>query len=574
MRRTLLLLPALLIVVLARPVRAADDYVPGPDSKRQPGVPEGRITKFTFDRSKIFPGTTREVSVYVPQQYDGSKPACVLVCQDGVQYQAPVVFDNLIHRKEMPVTVGVFITPGVLKALSTNQQDRFNRSYEYDGLGDQYARFVLDEVLPEVAGRLQLNLSTNGNDRAIAGASSGAICAFTAAWERPDAFQRVFSSIGTYVGLRGGNDYPTLIRKTEPKPIRIFLQDGSGDLNIYGGDWWMANQEMQRALVFAGYEVRHAWGDGGHNGKHATAVFPDAMRWLWQDWPKPVAAGRGSPFLRELLIPGEGWQVVSEGHTFTEGPAANRQGEVFFTDVPGNRIHRVGLDGKVSVFADDTGGANGLMFGPDDRLYACAGARKQVVAYDAAGRASVLAEGIAGNDLCVRQNGDLYVTEPDARQIWLVTPGGAKRVVDKAGGLEFPNGVLLSADQGLLFVADSRGQFVWSYQVQPDGSLRHKQRYFHLHLPDAAHSGADGMTTSTKGHLYITTAAGLQISDQPGRVNAILPRPQNRWLSNVCFGGPNLDTLYITCGDKLYRRKVNAQGVTAANPVKPPKPGL
>jgi sugar lactone lactonase YvrE len=186
----------------------------------------------------------------------------------------------------------------------------------------------------------------------------------------------------------------------------------------------------------------------------------------------------------------------------------------------------------------------------------------------------VIADGIAGNDLCVRENGDVYVTEPENKQIWLVTKAGEKRVVGKAGGLEFPNGVLLSADQGLLFVADSRGQFVWSYQVQPDGSLRHKQRYFHLHLPDAGNSGADGMTTSTKGHLYIATAAGLQISDQPGRVNAILPRPQNKWLSNVCFGGRNLDTLYVTCGDKLYRRKVNAQGVTAAKPVKPPKPGL
>src|SRR6266478_1099790 len=142
------------------------------------------------------------------------------------------------------------------------------------------------------------SICTNANDHAIAGASSGAIAAFTAAWERPDAVHRVFSSIGTYVGLRGGNNYPTLIRKYEPKPIRIFLQDGSNDLNHWGGDWWMANQEMERSLKFAGYDVNHVWGEKGHEGTHATEVFPDAMRWLWKDWPAPVQAGRGSKELQ------------------------------------------------------------------------------------------------------------------------------------------------------------------------------------------------------------------------------------------------------------------------------------
>lgn len=167
-------------------------------------------------------------------------------------------------------------------------------------------------------------------------APSGALPAFTAAWERPDAFRRVFSAIGTYVGLRGGNNYPTLVRKFEPKPIRIFLQDGSKDQNIYGGDWWMANLEMERALTFAGYEVNHAWGEGGHDGKHATEIFPDAMRLLWKDWPA-VKAGGGSPQLRDVVRAGEDWQLVAEGYKFTEGPAANAAGEVFFNDVPASR---------------------------------------------------------------------------------------------------------------------------------------------------------------------------------------------------------------------------------------------
>jgi gluconolactonase len=268
-------LAAGLIVLAAATASPADD-----------APPKGEVLKFSFDKSKVFPGTVRDVWVYVPRQYDPAKPACLYVNQDGIQFNAPAVFDALIERKEMPVTIGVFVMHGRVKAPSDKALDRFNRSYEYDGLGDNYARFLLDELLPDVETKTTpdgrpIRLSKSGNDRAIGGASSGAIAAFTAAWERPDAFTRVFSAIGTYVGLRGGNVYPTLIRKYEPKPIRIFLQDGSSDLNIYGGDWWMANQEMERASQFAGYEVEHAWGTGGHNGTHATQVFPDAMRFLW-----------------------------------------------------------------------------------------------------------------------------------------------------------------------------------------------------------------------------------------------------------------------------------------------------
>src|SRR5438552_5496660 len=296
-------------------------------SRSADDVPIGEVTKYTFDRSKIFPGTVRDYWVYVPKQYDPAKPACVHVNQDGIQFNAPAVFDELISKKEMPVVIGVFVMHGRVKATSNQALDRFNRSYEYDGLGDNYARFLLEELLPEVEKKTTsdgrpIRLSHDGSDRAIAGASSGAICAFTAAWERPEAFRRVFSSVGTYVGLRGGNNYPTLIRKTEPKPIRIFLQDGSSDLNIYGGDWWMANQEMERALRFAGYEVNHVWGEGGHNGQQATQIFPEAMRWLWKDWPAPVKAGLGSQQLREVLLPGEDWKLVADGYRFTEGPAA------------------------------------------------------------------------------------------------------------------------------------------------------------------------------------------------------------------------------------------------------------
>ena len=484
----------------------------------------------------------------------------------------------------MPVTIGVFITPGHVKAPNGQAMDRFNRSYEYDGLGDNYVRFLLDEILPEVetkktADGRPIRLSRDGNDRCIAGASSGAIAAFTAAWERPESFRRVFSSIGTYVGLRGGNVYPTLVRKYEPKPIRVFLQDGSSDLNIYGGDWWMANQEMERALVFAGYEVKHDWGTGGHNGDHATRIFPDAMRWLWKDWPRPVKAGSGSPQIREILQPDEGWTLVAEGYRFTEGPAANEKGEVFFNDIPNSKAYKIDLDGKVSPWASDTDQANGQAFGPDGRLYAATA--KGVVAYDTAGKPTVIAEGFHGNDLVVTHDGGIYVTNPvcgrRAEQDLVHQPQGGETGRGRTGwaGGSFPNGIALSPDQSLLYVADSRSHWVYSYQVQPDGSLAYKQKFFHLHAPDTADSsGADGMRVDRRGYLYVATNMGIQVCDQPGRVNAIIPTPNGR-IANLCFGGPNFDILYATCGDRVYRRKVKTQGANAYQaPIKPPTPRL
>ncbi len=552
-------------------------------SVRGDDVPKGEVHKFAFDQSKIFPGTVRDYWVYVPRQYDGKTPACLYVNQDGIQYSAPAVFDTLIHNREMPVTIGVFVMHGKVKALSPQALDRFNRSYEYDGLGDHYARFLLEELLPEVEKKATpderpIRFSHDGNDRAIGGSSSGAVCAFTAAWERPDSFRRVFSSIGTYVGLRGANDYPTLVRKFEPKPIRIFLQDGSNDLNIYGGDWWMANQEMERALRFAGYEVNHAWGTGGHDHRQADQVFPDAMRWLWKDWPKPVAAGRGSQQLQEILIPGEGWSLVADGYSFTEGPAPSARGEVFFNDIPAGKCYKIGLDGKVSLFLSATQKANGQAFGPDGRLHAVATAAPLVLSYDSSGQAKAVAEGIRGNDLVVCHDGVMYVTEPstDARRpgkVWLVQPEGAKRVVDEA--IAFPNGLALSPDQSLLYVADFRSHWVYSYQVQPDGSLAHKQKYYHLHVPDNADdAGADGIRVDREGRLYVATRMGIQVCDQAGRVNGIIPTPNGK-VANLCFGGPNFDILYATCGEAVYKRKVKVQGVnTYEAPIKPRAPRL
>ncbi|MGE3315961.1 MAG: alpha/beta hydrolase [Planctomycetaceae bacterium] len=267
---------------------AADDYKLGPDSMEQPGVPKGTITKAVWE-SKIFPETVRDYWVYVPAQYDASKPACVMVFQDGGWYvdgkrdfRIPTVFDNLIHKGEMPVTVGIFLNPGNIPSKKDGEKPRSNRSFEYDTLSDQYARFLLEEILPEVGKKYSLTNDPDG--RAICGISSGGICAWTVAWERPDQFRKVLSHVGSFTNIRGGHVYHALIRKTEPKPIRVFLQDGSGDLDNAHGNWPLANQEMAAALKFAKYDYQFEYGDGGHNGKHGGAILPDSLRWLWRDF--------------------------------------------------------------------------------------------------------------------------------------------------------------------------------------------------------------------------------------------------------------------------------------------------
>lgn len=539
-------------------------------SIEQAGVPKGELIKRVFDKSTVFPGTTREYWIYVPAQYDPGKPACVYVNQDGIQWKAPAVFDNLIYKKEMPVTIGVFVTPGkVLAADGKTALDRYNRSFEYDGLGDAYVRFITEEIFPEVEKQTTSDgraivLSKNGNDRAIGGSSSGAVCAFTAAWERPDAFSRVFSAIGTYVGLRGADRYPTLIRKYAPKPIRVFLQDGANDLNIYGGDWWKANEMMERSLAFAGYEVEHVWGSGGHNGNQGTAVFARAMRWLWKDWPKAVAAGPSkNQFLSDILIPGEDWELVAKGYQFTEGVIANAAGEVYYQDIPTSKTYKVDVDGKIATLALNAHESSGTAFGADGKRYVVAGETKQILRYDAQDKSAVIADNIAGNDLAVAYNGNIYVTVPDGREkpgkIYLIKPGGKKIVVDE--GLKFPNGVTFTPDQTQLYAAESGSHWIWIYTIKPDGTLQHKQRYGWLHTPDEDEDAwSDGLKCDTAGRVYVATGMGIQVMDQLGRVNAILPLPSGQ-PSNCGFGGKDFDILYVTCGDKIYRRKLKTRGV-------------
>jgi enterochelin esterase-like enzyme len=255
------------------------------DSREKPGVAKGTLKQMPSWESKIFAGTKRDWWVYVPAQYKPESPAAVMVFQDGASYReyVPTVFDNLIAKGDVPITVGIFIQPGVFS------DNRPNRSFEYDTLSDQYVRFLLEEILPEVEKTTRLR--HDPASRAIAGASSGGICAFTAAWERPNEFGKVVSWIGSFTNIAsgktvrdGGHNYEAMIRKTPRKPIRVFLQDGSNDLDNANGNWPLANQTLAKSLAYASYDYKFEYGQGFHSHRHGRAIFPDTLRWLWRDY--------------------------------------------------------------------------------------------------------------------------------------------------------------------------------------------------------------------------------------------------------------------------------------------------
>lgn len=276
------------LTLLCSSLLAQTDYKLTELSQEKEGVRKGQVIAMPAHESKIYPGTTRDWWIYVPAQYNPQRPINLMVFQDGHDYvglkgawRVPTVFDNLIAEKVMEPTLAIFINPGHsgdTKPASAWKNN--NRSKEYNTLGNTYATFLLEEIIPQVA--KSYRLTNNPEGWAIGGASSGAICAFTVAWERPDKFRKVFSTIGSYVDLDGGHVYPSLIRITERKPLRIYLQDGSGDIDNQFGNWPLANQQMDKALTFMGYDHHFEFGDGAHNSKHGAAIFPEAMKWLWR----------------------------------------------------------------------------------------------------------------------------------------------------------------------------------------------------------------------------------------------------------------------------------------------------
>jgi gluconolactonase len=562
-------------------------YVLGPDSQPRPGVPKGKVVKFTWDTSRILPGTTRAVSVYVPAQYDASKPACVMVYQDGAGYvnetggsRATIVMDNLIADGSMPVTVGIFVDPGVTPGVTPDQMARYHRSLEYDGLGDTYARFVIEELIPEAEKRANVRISTNPDDRGLIGGSSGGIAAFNVAWERPDSFHRVISYIGSFTNLRGGDGLADLIRKVEPKPLRIFMQDGSNDQSIYSGSWFLANQQVFSSLEYSGYDAKFVIGTEGHSGRHGGAILPEALRWLWREYPKPITASKGGPgtrhYITDYLDPESDWQVVGQGYGSAEAAAVDKDGILYFCDTKSGRIYKL-ADGRPVVFRENALSTD-LMFGPDGHLFAAQPSRKRIVSYGTDGVEQPVATGVEAHHLAVTSKGLVYFTDPAAKRIWLLDKDKKKRIVFQntaESNILNPAGLRLSPDEHLVDVTDRDSRWVWSMQIGPDGGLRYPMAFHHLESPDDTQvTQAAGMTLDDTGQLFVATKLGIQICDQPGRVVGIVRKPQPGAISAVVFGGEGLQTLYATAGDKVFARKMRRKGTLPWVPVKLPRPQL
>ncbi|MBH56037.1 MAG: hypothetical protein CMJ82_02485 [Planctomycetaceae bacterium] len=267
--------------------------------------------------------------------------------------------------------------------------------------------------------------------------------------------------------------------------------------------------------------------------------------------------------ISQIILEGEGWELVSQGHQFTEGPAVNKNGEIYFTDVPSSEIFKVGLDGKVSLFSDQANRTAGLIFGADEKLYGTSIGGKEIVQFDDEGKPTAIAKGVNCNDLVVLADGNVFFTDHVNGKIWNLSP--ERKLTEVASGITFPNGIIAWPDQKQLVVSDMKGEHLWNFVIASDGSLKHQQPYSTMQTPvSSTESGADGMTVDKIGRVYVCTTLGVQVFDTQGRLSGILSKPQRAFLSNVTFGGADMDYLYATSADKVYRRKLKTTGVRFA----------
>ena len=563
----------------------------------QDNIPKGAVTKYVLEPGKIYPGTPHNYQIYVPAQYDPSKPTAFMIYLDGSgatgnSQRVPEVFDHLIAKGSVPPLIGIFIDPGVLPALTPQAQSRYARTYEYDSIGPRYAQFLAQELLPEV--EKKYNLSKNPDDHAIAGVSTGAVGAFVAAWNRPDLFHRVLSFIGTYVDMKGADSLPAMIRRTEPKPIRIFMQDGANDHlapgqpygTFYGGSWPINNQVMYEAFEFAGYDAKLTIGTGAHDMKQGAAIMPEALEWLWRDYPKPIVAGQPAAMGEKgwdargqvygVIQPGKPWERIEGTFQSVASPAGDPQGNVYFADPRANRIYKSNPEGKVTLFRENSSGAAVLRCGADGRLYASQPEAKRIVSYGPGGEEKILATGVVANDLALTQNNDIYFVSTAAKSLGLLRSGAQRPVLFPLSGMMSPAVLTLSPDQAFIEAGDSESQFSWSFQISKEGAPINGEPFFRVDRAEQTpRSEVAGATVDSIGQVYFATALGIQFCEQNGRCAGILAKPDgNGAVTGIAFAGPNLDWLYAAEGNALYRRQVKSRGAAAWSPVTPPKPPL
>jgi sugar lactone lactonase YvrE len=345
------------------------------------------------------------------------------------------------------------------------------------------------------------------------------------------------------------------------------LEDGSTDAwNPLFGSWFMANENMEAALSFSGYDVQHAWGIHGHDGSPGNVIFPDVMRWLWRGWPAPVQAGVSqNDMLGSILRRGEGWERVEGTYGAVSALAANSSGDIYFMDATRHAIDRVGPDGQVSVFQAYSPDLAGAAFGPDGSLYATVPSRHEVVAFDRAGTMRGVAADIRGNRILVNAAGEIYITEPGMHAdepgvIWRIGKDAARTPLDP--NLAAVSGIAISPDATLFYAAQRTQPRVTSYVIGAEGSLNDREANYWLH-PAAvpADPGAADLAVDVQGSLYVATPLGVQVCDRNGRVRAILwiPSPSGP-VESLCWGGEGFATLYATDGRTLFRRMLAVAG--------------
>ncbi|MFT4040627.1 MAG: alpha/beta hydrolase-fold protein [Thermomicrobiales bacterium] len=541
-------------------------------------LPAGTLTTHILPPGAVYPGVPHRYQVYVPAQYDPAQPAPCMVFMDGAwifaeRMNAPAALDAAITAGDIPPLIGVFIDYGALPAADeATQQGQLYRHVEYDNLTPRFARFLSEELLPAVSA--EYPLSDDPNDRALVGLSSGAIAAFIAAWQRPDQFRRVWTCVGTYVDMLGAHSLPIWVRKCEPKPLRVFLQETTGDNDRLWGNWPLANQAMAEAFAFSHYDYKYVVGPGEHDTVHATEIMPDVLRWLWRDYPQPITAAATGPIFETLLIPGELWEPVWQGAQDVL-PAADTEGRVWFADPATQTIQRLADDGAGETIAAYDSPVAAVAMGPDGRLCASQPEQRRILTFGADGGQTTVASDIVATSLTLTAAGLLICANPEVGGVSVLDPVTGARRDYTADGLGTPGCVALSPDQAFLAVLSGDGVWGWTWQVGPDGELRYGQPFFRVEQDEAAPLWRPAaIVVDVSGDHYIPTGRGITLVTQSGRTRETIAAPQIAALSGgpvtaVAFGGPERDWLYAAQGGALFRRRLQRRGAVAWQPVMP-----
>ena len=447
---------------------------------------EGKMYKGTFCSSNFMPGAVHPYVVYIPAQYNSAVPAAIYVSQDGMRGFEPKIFDGLIASNQMPVCIGLFVSPGKISPPLSGGADRSTRCPEYDSLGPDYADFIIKELLPEIAAKYNLKLSENPDLHAIGGNSSGGICAFNAAWERNDFFHRVYMSSPSLVAFRGGDILPVLVRKTEPKIIRAYMTAGTEDMRNSGGDWHFQALTMNEALKYSNYDFRFELFEGGRHGAgfDKPDVFERVQTFLWADWGIPLKVPKLPPRIADVFENGSSWERTDE-----KFPSA------------------------------------------------------------------------ASTPFCISGN-----------QI-LTTDG--KPATDKAFGRI--SGIAISSDRWRLYIASESSRYIVAMSLATDGTLKNPYNIGWLNIPDDAQNcGAAGICVDRDDRIYVATALGVQLLDNSGHNQAILPMPDGAAVTAVRFGGENNKILYATtAAGNIFKRATKTGGLLPdSSPLPPGKIGL